>query len=75
MTTEIVALKRVSAYRSTDGKLHDTRLDATRHQARLDLASLLDMAGVHASDDVVDDMVGRAPEYMAALKAATKGDA
>jgi hypothetical protein len=39
--TEIVAVRRVSAYRTTDDKLHDTRPDATRHQAWLDLTAWL----------------------------------
>ena len=38
---DIVAMRRVSAYRTTDDKLHDTRPRAIRHQAELDLAAWL----------------------------------
>jgi hypothetical protein len=40
-TSNIAAMRRVSAYRTTDGSVHEDRDDAVRHQAMLDLQALL----------------------------------
>lgn len=40
--SEIKALRRVSAYSTTDDKLHSSRVEAERHQARLDIRGWID---------------------------------
>jgi hypothetical protein len=40
-TSNIAAMRRVSAYRTTDGTVHEDRDAAVRHQAHIDLADLL----------------------------------
>ncbi len=37
----VTAMRRVAAYRTSDDKLHDTRPQAIRHQAELDLTAWL----------------------------------
>lgn len=41
MQTDIVAMRRVTAYRTTDGKLHDSRDEAQCRQAYLDLTAII----------------------------------
>lgn len=41
MTNTIQAMRRVSAYRTSDGAVHEDRDTAVRHQAHLDLQGVL----------------------------------
>lgn len=61
-TNDITAMRRVSAYRTTDGRVHEERNDAVRWQAQLDLRTIVDEAFIGtgiADDQLVPDIVTR----------------
>jgi hypothetical protein len=75
--SEIKALKRVSAYRTSDGVLHDTRIEAERHQGSLNLTAWLreNLKGLLTEDDAevaCHRMVTDASKVIDMLEAATK---
>lgn len=75
MATEIVALRRVSVYRTTDGTNHDSRKDAERHQAKLNLAAWLAEAlglDVEGADDGASRMAADADKLTRLLRSAAK---
>lgn len=72
--SDIKALKRVSAYRTTDGKLHDTRIEAERHQGKLDLIAWAEQSrgGEAGPDALADLLIFDAPKVIEMLRSATK---
>lgn len=77
MQTDIVAMRRVTAYRTSDGELHDHRPDAQKHQARLDLIQIVtdeSLLNSEAAADLIDAALRRAPEIIKLLRAASRED-
>jgi hypothetical protein len=73
--SEIKAMRRVSAYRTSDDKLHDTRPEAVRHQARIDLCQIVEdesFASRMAAEEFVDSVLPQADHIIKLLRAATK---
>lgn len=73
----IVALKRVSAYRTSDGMLHSERKAAVRHQAKLDLEAWISSQSAYASfagDDLAGFMLRDADHLVGLLRKAAPDD-
>lgn len=76
MASDIVAMRRVTAYRTTDDKLHDSRDAATRHQAVIDLTAwlMLEAKLEHADADMLAEaMIEDSDTIARILRAANKG--
>lgn len=69
-------LKRVSAYRTGDGVVHDSRPAAVAHQTRLDLMALVSDGGLAMPADeagrIADLLISNPKVVLAAAKAAAR---
>lgn len=77
-TNDIKAMRRVSAYRTTDDRVHEKRNDAVRWQARLDLCALIARAipGEPESTflhDIVQELINENHDVHRLLRATQKG--
>lgn len=72
--TDIQSIRRVSAYKTTDGVTHDNRNVALAHQATLDLLALVSRDNL-MSHEIAAEIVARLLDHPELVEAARKAHA